>query len=315
MILIMKKIIYVSLVCCIFLIVFSVVSGAQNNQGTNKSQAAAGKTLSKKDTIQSANSKTYLITTAGGIEFIGKIVSQDEKEVLLDAKNRGNISIPKYQIIEMKEISQKELTNGGEYVPESEFASRYFITTNGLPLKKGDNYILWNFYGPDLQFSLSDHFGVGIMTSWVGIPIIGTAKYSFNLGKKTNMAVGTLLGTGSWSLPEFGLAVPFMAVTYGDRRNNINFSGGYGVVWTDKENSGRALLSVAGLASFGRKMSFAFDSFIIPGTSNSSTVSILIPGFRIQMKRGNFFQLGFAGIFDGGEVAAGLPMVQWFRKF
>jgi hypothetical protein len=78
---------------------------------------------------------------------------------------------------------------------------------------------------------------------------------------------------------------------------------------------GRALFSVAGIARLGNKVSFAFDSFIIPTSSNSSTVSIIIPGFRLQMNRGKFFQFGFAGIFDGGEVVSGLPMIQWFRNF
>lgn len=311
----MKIIIYSFVLICICLTVFPILSGAQNKQDSNKPQFAPNNAVSKNDTAQTSTIKTYLITTAEGIEFTGTIVSQDEKEVVLDTKNRGRISIPKYQIKETKEITAKDVTPGGEYNPESEFASRYFITTNGLPLKKGDNYILWNLFGPDIQFSLSDHFGVGVMTSWVGIPIIGTAKYSFNVGEKTNMAVGALLGTGSWSAPEFGLAVPFMAFTYGDRRNNINFSGGYGAVWTDTENVGRALFSVAGIASLGNKVSFAFDSFIIPASSNSSTISIIIPGFRLQMNRGKFFQFGFAGIFDGGEVVSALPMIQWFRKF
>lgn len=297
------------------LILFAITAFSQNSPASNKSQIAPGLPESKIDTTQNASSKIYLITTAEGMEFTGTIVSQDEKELVLDTKNRGRISIPKYQIKETKEISGKDISAKGEYIPESEFASRYFITTNGLPLKKGDNYILWNFYGPDIQFSLSDHFGLGIMTSWVGIPIIGTAKYSFNLGKNTNMAVGALLGTGSWSAPEFGLAVPFVAFTYGDRRNNINFSGGYGAIWSDTGNAGRALYSIAGIVSLSNKVSFAFDSFIIPGTSDSSGGSIIIPGFRIQMNRGKFFQIGFAGIYGDGEVQAGLPMIQFFRKF
>ncbi len=294
---------------------FPFLSGANNNHNSFKNRTGSVYAMEQIDTTKNVPQKTYLITTAEGNEFSGTIISQDEREVVIDTKNKGRIAIPKYQIKVMKEISSKELTQEGDYNPEPEFASRYFITTNGLPLKKGDNYILWNIYGPDIQFSLSDHFGVGIMTSWVGIPVIGTAKYSFNLGKNTNMAIGGLFGTGSWSAPEFGLALPFAAFTYGDRKNNINFSGGYGSIWTDTDSEGKALFSIAGITALGKKASLVFDSFIIPGSANSDGYSLIVPGFRIQTNRGRFFQFGFAAIYNNGEVVAALPMFQWFTRF
>lgn len=271
--------------------------------------------MAQPDTTKIVISKTYLITTADGNEFFGTISYQDEKEVVIITKNLGKVSIPKYQIKEMKEVTSKEISSKGDYIPEQRFASRYFITTNGLPLTKGDNYILWNIYGPDIQFSISDRFSLGIMTSWIGVPIIGTAKYSFNLGKKTNMAVGTLLGTGSWSNPEFGLFVPFTAFTVGDRRNNINFSAGYGAVWSEEENEGNALLSVAGMATLGKKTRLVFDSFIVPGSGSTRSFSLFIPGIRIQTDRGKFFQFGFAALSQEDEKVQAFPMVQWFQKF
>lgn len=276
----------------------------------------SGNAVAQVDTTKTLTSKIYLITTAEGNEFLGTIVYQDAKEVIIETKNMGKVSIPKFQIKELKEVQSKEISAGGEYIPEQRFATRYFITTNGLPLEKGENYVLWNIYGPDMQFSISDHFGVGIMTSWVGIPIIGTAKYSFNLGKNTNMAIGTLLGTGSWSNPEFGLVVPFTALTFGDRRTNINFSGGYGAVWTKDKSEGRALLSIAGMATVSKKASLVFDSFIIPSSGSSKSFALFIPGIRIQTSKGKFFQYGFAAMLDDGKIQSGIfPMIQWFQKF
>lgn len=271
--------------------------------------------LAQIDTTKNVTNKTYLITTSEGNEFFGTIIYQDTKEVVVETKNLGKVSIPKYQIKEIKEVSGKQISSGGHYIPEQRFASRYFITTNGLPIEKGDNYVLWNIYGPDIQFSISDHFGIGIMTSWLGVPIIGTAKYSFNLGKNTNMAIGTLLGTGSWSNPEFGLVVPFTAFTVGDRRNNINFSGGYGAVWSNEGNEGRALFSIAGMITVGEKVSLVFDSFIVPGFNDNSGFALYIPGIRIQASKGKFFQFGFAAAYENREVAATIPMIQWFKAF
>jgi len=282
-----------------------ILSDAQNNQTPVKTQDLKVGV----DTTQTVNAKTYQITTNDGNEFFGTIISQDAKEVLIETKKMGQVSIPKYQIKEMKET-----TSDVESSPGERFASRYFITTNGLPIKKGDNYILWSWYGPDIQLSVTDHFGVGIMTSWVGIPIIGTAKYSFNLGKNTNMAVGTLVGSGSWAAPKFAMVVPFTAITFGDRKNNINFSGGYGAVWSETEDTGRALFSVAGMVTLSKKASLVFDSFFIPASGETSAISFIMPGFRLQTVKEKFFQFGFAGIIGEGEIIP-IPMIQLFQKF
>ncbi|MEX2363751.1 MAG: hypothetical protein WD597_09010, partial [Balneolaceae bacterium] len=189
------------------------------------------------------STKTYLVIKNDGSEFVGKILSHDAREILIATNKQGQVIIPRHEIKEIRELDEEEITNEGNLRLTELFATRYFIATNGLPMKKGDSYIIWNLFGPDLQFGVSDNFGLGIMTSWVGYPIIGSAKYTLNLGENTNLALGTLLGTGSWALPEFGIALPYSALTFGDRAKNITFSVGYGGVWVDNESDGRALLS------------------------------------------------------------------------
>ena len=295
-----------ALVLIICMIGLSISSDAQNSRDLIKTQDLKIGV----DTAQTVKAKTYQITTSDGNEFFGTIISQDAKEVLIETKEIGQVSIPKYQITEIKEVEPGKENGTGQ-----RFSTRYFITTNGLPIKKGENYIIWNLYGPDIQFGVTDHLGVGVMTSWIGIPIIGNVKYSFNLGKNTNMAIGTLIGTGSWANPNFGIAVPFAAITFGNSKNNINFSGGYGAVWTESENNGRALLSVAGMTSLGKKVSLVFDSFIIPGTSNTNSLSIIIPGFRLETHKGKFFQFGFATVFEKNSDVIPFPMIQFFQHF
>jgi len=200
--------------------------------------------IAQTDSTHTDMSKIYIITTYQGGEFVGKIISQDAKEVLIETKDKGQVLIPKYEIKEMKEIQVEEFTKNGDYIPKQVFSTRYFLTTNGLPIEKGESYLQWNLYGPDFEFGVGKNFGLGIMTSWIGMPIIGTAKYSIPLSKKANLAIGTLLGTGSWTAPDFGIALPFTALTLGDRRSNINFSFGYGAVFSDGQSDGRVLMSV-----------------------------------------------------------------------
>lgn len=270
----------------------------------------ANHAIAQVDTTKTTD-KLYIIITYEGGEFIGKIISQDAREILIETQDRGQILIPKYQIKEMKELKPGELSPSGEYIPAQIFATRYFITTNGLPIEKGESYILWNLYGPDFQFGVGKNLSVGILTTWFGVPIIGSVKYSLQLGENTSLGIGTLLGTGSWAAPEFGLALPYTALTFGNRRSNLTFSAGYGAVWSEGESEGRALLSVAGMTKVTKNMSLVFDSFIVPGT-----VALLIPGFRFQSKDDKAFQFGFAGIVVDSELLPALiPFIQWFKKF
>jgi hypothetical protein len=227
----------------------------------------------------------YKVTKQNGITFTGRILSQDSREVLVDSKEMGQVFIPKHEIRDIAEFKALGKVQGS-----SLFSTRYFLTTNGFPVKKGDNYVQWNLFGPDFQFGIANNFGVGIMTSWVGMPIIGTAKYTLNLGKNFCGGLGFLGGTGSWAFPEYGLLLPFGFLTVGNRINNLNVSAGYGALFAQHEESymtiidqptdystnqvkydnrtvneseGRFLWSVAGMCRLNGKFSFVFDSFMM----------------------------------------------------
>jgi hypothetical protein len=295
-----------------------------------------------KDTTKYYTIKSHKITLNSGKVYVGNIISQDAKEVLIETKEVGQVLIPKYEISLIEEIPANELSEDGIYRPSETFATRYFITTNGLPIKKGDSYIQWNLYGPDFQFGVSNNFGIGIMTTWVGVPIIAQAKYSFKLSENAHLGLGTLLGTGSWVAADFGIALPFTSFTLGDRRTNVTFSAGYGSVWNNGQSSGRALISFAGMTKVSNKVSIVFDSFIVPpsGYKDVTTtdmiynpitqlyeekttttrekrtgLSIFIPGIRWQLSEDKAFQFGFTGFSVDGDMApAAIPMLQWYRK-
>ena len=265
------------------------------------------------DTTEFVKSKMYVVTTMNGATFVGNIITDNSKEIVIKTKDRGEVSIPKYEVKSMKELVEGELDDDGVFVGTPLFATRYFITTNALPMEKGDNYYQINLFGPEFHFATSDKFGIGIMTSWGGVPIIGTAKYSINLGEKTNLGLGALVGTGSWAAPEFFGALPFAALTFGDERKNLNFSAGYGVIAFGNGAEGTALFSIGGAARMGNKASFVFDSFIVP--INGEVAALIIPGFRFQTQEDKAFQIGFAGAyFDGDVVSMPIPMVTWFRR-
>lgn len=224
----------------------------------------------------------HKIIKQNGASFTGTIVSQDAREILIETETIGLVYIPRHEVDEIILITDKDkATTGGL------FATRYFLTTNGFNISKGDNYVQWSLFGPDFQFGVADNFTMGVMTSWVGMPIIATTKYSVQLNEKLYGGAGFLGGTGSWAFPKYGLMLPYAFLTAGDRINNINFSFGYGALFTDTktvytlstvateystnsftsedkvEYQGRPLFSLAGMFRINDKFSFVFDSFIM----------------------------------------------------
>ncbi|MEI6022133.1 MAG: hypothetical protein WCR21_13480 [Bacteroidota bacterium] len=265
--------------------------------------------------IQIDSLKTYIIKKNDGSEIVARIISQDLREFILETKAMGRFIMPKHEVLLIQEAKPFELNENGEIIPTEIFNTRYFITTNGLPIKKGDSYLLWNLYGPDFQFGLGKNFGMGVTTTWIGCPIIANAKYSISLDENVHIGLGGLLGSGSYLAPNFYLALPFAAITFGNTRVNINFSGGYGYVSNYGSGSGRALASMAAMFKVTKSMSVVFDSFLMPRTQDNSGLALIIPGLRFQTDKNKAFQFGFAGVSSNSNwLPIPIPMVQWFRS-
>lgn len=306
-----------------------------------------GFSIAQEDSLNVADTTIYRIVKYDGVEFIGKIVSRNAREVLVLTEERGPIYVPQHVIKEISIVNQDEYNPSGEYVGEDMFATRYFITTNGLPIKKGHHYVQWNWFGPDFQFGVGDNFGVGFMTSWMAVPIIGTVKYSFQLSDKSQFALGALVGTTSWAAmtePELNIGgfLPFGTYSYGTRRANIAFSAGYGTIWENRDWEGRGLGSIAGMVKVGPRFSLVFDSFgMLPGKTTYETYDyyqynpstgtdelvtiteevrnpgllLIIPGIRWHQSKGKAFQFGFAGLAIENEIMPfPVPMIQWYRR-
>ncbi len=267
------------------------------------------------------STKTYVLTQNDGTQLTGKILKNDERELTVLLMDRRKIVIPQYVIKSITPVNSSDFNAIGQYVGEENFRTRYFLTTNGLPVKKGKNYVQWTLLGPDLQFSVTDRLGAGLMTTWIGMPIIGSVKYTGNISENVNYAVGALVGTGSYASPSTGGALPFGAITFGDGRSNLNFSAGYGAIWNSGDVNGRPLVSVAGMTKVGKKVTLVFDSFFLLSADSynisknlNSTFGFIIPGIRINSSETKAFQLGFASFYFANRfIPIPFPVIQWFR--
>jgi hypothetical protein len=256
--------------------------------------------------------KLSVVIKNDGTEFIGYILSQDEREVLIETEKMGRVVIPKHEIREIKEVRQGEMRDG-QYVGKSVFSSRYFFSSNGLPQEKGDNYALITIYGPMGHFNLAKNLTLGGFTSWVGVPIVASLKYAIPVNDYLSFGIGALGGTLSWL--DFGAlaGMAFGSVTIGNHNNSLTVTGGYAAV-RDRDNVATSdpLFTVAGMVRLGKNISFVGDSFIYAGPDPAF---VIIPGLRFSRTERKAFQIGLAGaVFEGQAIPFPIPMVGWFLK-
>jgi opacity protein-like surface antigen len=273
------------------------------------------------DTKKSEHKVLYVVTKNDGSQYVGYIISQDAREVLIETKSIGQLIIPKHEIRQIKELGDNDKLAGDEVILEDEFISRYFYSSNGFPLKKGEGYVLWSLWGPNLQYGATDRLGLGLATSWIGVPIAFTGKYTFPIGENINGAVGAVFATGSWAALDFGLFLPYTSITFGEPLNNVTLSAGYtGVAYLSEDFlDGSFVCSIAGRTSITPKLALVLDSYIVPsvdlGGGDRTVFAAIIPGIRIKTGDAKAFQFGFAGVYFDGEVAPlPIPMLKWFRK-
>ena len=171
-----------------------------------------------------------LVEKHDGTKYIAKIISDDGRELLLDTEALGKLYLPKSEVKRISKIEDVGDIKDGEFREESPFTTRYAFTNNALPIRKRNHYAMINLFGPEVHFAASDRVNVGIMTSWIGSPLIFVGKYTIPTNnEKVNFSIGTMLGTSGYlnQFRGFG-GLHWGTFTYGDRSNNISFSAGYG---------------------------------------------------------------------------------------
>jgi len=259
----------------------------------------------EKDTTQV---EKVIVTTADGQTRVGVILEDDGREILLLTEKVGKIYIRKEHITSIEPFSPDIAeTYDGDYRTSGPFTTRHYFTTNALPIKKNEDYAMVHLYGPEVHFSLTDRFSLGVMSTWIASPFVLAAKYTIpTKNEKLNFGLGTLAGTSGYlnTFRGYG-ALHWGMVTYGSRMNNITFSAGYAYVQAGFKDEKRIpgtypyipdgsgyplypeipttteyapmikspIVSVAGIAKVGKKASFFFDSMVFFYSSDRTATS------------------------------------------
>lgn len=270
------------------------------------------------NTVKNRTSKIYQIKTTNGKILIGTILEDNENGILLlTLEKKDKIRIPKYDIESMEEIDQRRILNGDLLKGESIFATRYAVTTNGLPMKKGDAYFhSFYFLLYDVEYAVSDHISIGAMTSFYGSPFLLNVKYATTISDDINLGVGILAGPLLLFRPSEGsLIIPYTSLTFGNRRNNLSFTAGYPSFASGNNSDGQLLFSVGAMAGISKSSFFVFDSFIFNAADLNAF--FLMPGIRVESPKNSSawtFHIGAVGVND--KIAPlPIPVITYAHAF
>lgn len=257
--------------------------------------------------VADSTDQKVVVIKNDGSRFIGTIIARDEREILIETETLGRIYIPLHEIREIRSMRV------GENAGYSVFSTRYFLTTNGLSVSKGDKYALLSYYGPEAHFGVANDFTLGAMTTWAGVPLIGSAKYSFHFDENVHMSLGVLAGTLSWINIRAAGIMGYGAFTIGNYDNNFTISAGYAGVTYEGDGGNAPLMSLACLFKLGKNVHFVGDSFIYLG---ESPFTIIVPGLRFDRPaRRSSIQAGLGGIIIEGEgIPVPIPIFSWFYE-
>lgn len=284
------------------------------------------------DTTATSN-KIVKVELYNGVIHVGELLEDDGREILIASDKVGKLYIKKSDIAELTEIKREDSLLRGTFRDSGPFTTRYYFTNNALPFSKGDHYAMVHLYGPEIHFSLSDNFSLGVMTTWIASPLGLAAKYSFKSPyEHVNFSVGTILFSSGYLMQAQGWGgLHWGTVTFGRPGKNVSLSSGFGyvdLVENDRSNNEVGLQqlnrgsisSIAALLPFGEKASFIFDSMlsisekriytgiydyttdnttantIITYQSGTQVAAVLMPGLRFQKNANRAFQIALGGV-------------------
>lgn len=276
-------------------------------------------------TAQVVDSNWYDIQLDNGRHLTGQILYMDAQVALVRTENGRIIQYDAKEIVNAMVLLDSQTGFQGEWIGEERFATRYFIGTNALPIRKGEHYSLIHLFGPEAQFGVGKDLGIGLMTSWIGVPIVANFKKSWGLCPKVRFAIGGIGGTMSWVNWNVNGLLPFASLTIGERTRNFSLSVGHASLWTVANRENRLISNFSAMAKVTKKVSLVVETFLIGYdrlysqsqgkyfSKKEDRATVFIYGFRFHQEEGQAFQVGFVQLnVLGGTLP--IPMLQWYRN-
>ena len=206
------------------------------------------------DSLSSKN--LFLIIKNDGGEYIGEIISDDGREILVITKQVGKLYLNKSEISSISKVEEKiSSIKNGEFRASGPFTTRYYFTNNALPIKRNENYGLIHVYGPEVHLSVANKTSIGVMASWIASPIALALKQQILSYKKFHFSIGSIIGSSGYinQGQTYG-GLHWGTITLGDRSSNISFSAGVAHInWPSNDDN-----FMSGIREIGERFSYSF---------------------------------------------------------
>ena len=256
----------------------------------------ASESNAQSDRIQNTDT-IYMITTNDGGEFVGKIISDDGREVVIMDKAKGKIILPKYAIKSMEMVKQSNVI-GNDFVHANPHPSRYLFSPSAIALKKGEGYMNWFYFLLfQVQYGITENFSAGITTSWFLAPTLLNLKYTVPVSDELCFAVGGQVGK-LYILDDNLVSLGFASGTYGTSESNVSLNVGYG----SYESSGITIASLSGVKRIGENAS-VMGEFWYCQPKNSDPFFMGGPALRLYSGRKATFDIALLALGFKEEVS------------
>lgn len=242
------------------------------------------------DTL-SNDTTTYYIGTIEGGQFMGRILSKNDREYLIETKDKGKMYIPKYVISDIKAAAEINRVNGNLF-PPNPHPSRYYYAPSALPVEEGSGYINCTYYLLyQAQYGLTKNISIGGTMTVLGMPALFNVKWSQKISDKVHVSLGGQIGKTWWSTAGQVIGVGFANATFGTEESNFTINGGYGFYGKEHIN----IVSASGIHRISKKLSILAEFWTIL-QPNYDPILFGGPGFRLYAGKKATWDFGFIAL-------------------
>lgn len=227
--------------------------------------------LSAQQKVQGEPGKTYQFTMNDGSVVSGKLISDTEREIVIQSGSMGEIRLEKSNIRSMTVVSTSDQKAGGVWFANPN-PSKYLIGSSAIPLEKKTGYYqnTWIFVN-SACYAFTNNFSVSGGFEILSILAGGDGPFVFFINPKASFKIADNFYAGGnvlylntlKTVDKFGgLATLNGFFTYGNTNNNIMAAAGWG--WADGEFSSKPILSVSGMTRVSKRIAFVSENWIFP---------------------------------------------------
>ena len=87
-------------------------------------------------TYPTDSTKLVCVTLNDGTKIIGKVTQNNERELTVSSTDGRRQIIPQFFVKTISDINESDMSKNGKYLGKDNYCTRYFLTTNGLPIEK-----------------------------------------------------------------------------------------------------------------------------------------------------------------------------------